>query len=113
MDRSLQPTRRSGRMTPATKQAGSAERNGALWGALPHDWAISEVQQVPTYEEAIRRVGPVAGRHVLEVGCGTGVFLRVASDHGAEVHGVDAAAPLVEIARARVPDADVRVGDMQ
>ena len=40
-------------ITPA---AGSAERWGALWGARPDDWAGNEAQQVPTYEEAIRRV---------------------------------------------------------
>lgn len=96
--------------TPAT---GSAERWGPLWGARPHDWAESEEQQEPTYLEAIRRVGIGPGRHVLEVGCGSGVFLRLAADRGAAVSGLDASEALVQLARARVPEADVRVGDMQ
>lgn len=99
-------------MTAATT-TGSAERHGPLWGARPEDWAVNEEQQLPTYEEALRRVGPVAGRRVLEVGCGSGVFLRAAVDRGAQVVGVDASETLVALARARVPEADVRVGDMQ
>ena len=36
--------------------SGSAERWGPLWGARPMDWALSEDQQTPTYEEALRHV---------------------------------------------------------
>jgi SAM-dependent methyltransferase len=100
-------------MASATTPRGSAERNGKLWGAHAADWALNEVRQVPTYEEAIARVGLEPGQRVLEVGCGTGVFLGVAAEHGAEVHGLDASAPLLDIARRRVPEADLRVGDMQ
>jgi SAM-dependent methyltransferase len=100
-------------MTTTTSASGSAERWGPLWGARPEDWAATEEQQVPTYEEAIRRVGVEAGQRVLEIGCGSGVFLRLAADRGAEVHGLDASEALVEIARRRVPEADVRLGDMQ
>jgi SAM-dependent methyltransferase len=92
---------------------GSAAQWGPLWGARAHDWAEDEEQQLPTYEAAIRRVGIGRGQHVLEVGCGSGVFLRAAVDRGAAVTGLDASDALVEIARARVPEADIRVGDMQ
>ena len=64
-------------------------------------------------QEAIRRVGIGAGQRVLELGCGSGVFLRLAGDRGAEVFGLDASEALVELARSRVPEADLRVGDMQ
>jgi SAM-dependent methyltransferase len=97
----------------ATTTTGSAQRHGPLWGARPEDWAVNEAQQLPTYEEAIRRVGLQAGQRVLEVGCGSGVFLRAAADRGAHVVGVDASETLAELARARVPEADVLVGDMQ
>jgi hypothetical protein len=55
---------------------GSATRWGPLWGARPGDWATSEDQQVPTYEEALRHVGLQAGEQVLDIGCGVGAFLR-------------------------------------
>ena len=93
--------------------SGSARRHGPLWGARAADWAASEDQQVPTYEVAIRRVGIAAGQAVLDVGCGTGVFLRLAADRGARVFGLDASEALLRIARERVPEADLRAGDMQ
>jgi SAM-dependent methyltransferase len=96
-----------------TATAGSAGRWGPLWGARPGEWAAIEEQQLPTYEEAIRRVGLTAGQRVLEVGCGTGVFLRAAADRGAEVVGLDASEALLELARDRVPEAELRLGDMQ
>jgi SAM-dependent methyltransferase len=97
----------------ATATAGSAGRWGPLWGARPAEWAAIEEQQLPTYEDAIRRVGLVAGQRVLEVGCGTGVFLRAAADRGAEVVGIDASEALLELAGARVPEAELHLGDMQ
>ena len=90
-----------------------ATKWGRAWGARPRDWEASELQQRPTYEEAIRRVGIREGHRVLEVGCGTGVFLRAAADRGAEVYGLDASEALLELARARVPEADLRLGDLE
>ena len=51
-----------------------------------------------------------AGERVLDVGCGSGVFLRAAADRGAERHGLDASEALLEIARERVPEAELRRG---
>ena len=96
-----------------TSRPGSAERWGPLWGARPADWAGNEEQQLPTYEEALRHVDIGTGQCVLEVGCGSGVFLRLAADRGATVFGLDASEALLAIARRRVPDADLRVGDLQ
>ena len=100
-------------MTATSAQTGSVERWGPRWGSRAADWAETEEQQLPTYEEAIRRVGIAAGDEVLEVGCGSGVFLRAAADRGARVTGLDASPALLERARARVPEADLRVGDLQ
>ena len=100
-------------MSTTTSTSSSAERNGAAWGARARDWGETEAHQVPTYEEAVRRAGIGAGQTVLDVGCGTGVALRVAADHGATVYGLDASEALLEIARERVPEADLRQGDLQ
>jgi SAM-dependent methyltransferase len=96
-----------------TTPTGSAERWGRAWGARPRDWAVSEEQQAPTYDTVADRVGLTAGQRVLEIGCGTGVFLRRAVDRGAKAFGLDASEALVELARSRVPEADIRVGEMQ
>jgi SAM-dependent methyltransferase len=99
---------------PATKQTpGSAEKWGPLWGARPRAWAEDEDQQVPTYEAAIRHVGITPGQRVLDVGCGTGVFLRLAAERGAVPFGLDASKALLEIARERVPQAELVAGEME
>jgi SAM-dependent methyltransferase len=93
--------------------SGSAERWGPLWGARPADWALSEDQQSPTYEEALRRVDLEPGQRVLDVGCGVGAFLCLVVDRGARAFGVDASEALLALARSRLPDADLRIGDME
>jgi SAM-dependent methyltransferase len=100
-------------MTSTVSATGSAQRHGPLWGARASDWAENEEQQIPAYEEVIRRVAIAPGDAVLDIGCGSGVFLRLAADRGTRVSGLDAAEALIELARVRVPEADLRVGEMQ
>lgn len=47
---------------------------------------------------------------MLDIGCGSGEFHRLAADCGAEVSGIDAATGMIEVARRLVLDADLRVG---
>src|SRR3954462_2262526 len=91
----------------------SARMWGSLWGDRPDAWAVSEEQQTPVYDAALRHVDAGPGVRVLDVGCGTGVFLRMCADRGASVSGWAGPAGLLEIARERVPEADVRLGDLQ
>jgi SAM-dependent methyltransferase len=100
-------------MTEAAERIGSAERWGPLWGARPADWALSEDQQTPTYEAALARVDLQPGQSVLDIGSGVGAFLRLVAERGACSFGLDASPALLEVARARLPDADLRVGDME
>jgi SAM-dependent methyltransferase len=97
----------------ATAHAGSSTRWGPLWGARPADWALSEDQQGPTYEAALERTGLQAGARVLDVGCGVGAFLRIVAERGGLPSGIDASEELIALARSRVPDADLRVGEME
>jgi SAM-dependent methyltransferase len=99
--------------TPTTGASRSADRWGPLWGARPADWALSEDQQSPTYEAALRRVAPKPGQVVLDIGCGVGAFLRLVADRGARAFGLDASEALLEVARTRLADADLRLGDME
>jgi SAM-dependent methyltransferase len=94
--------------TPTT-----AEHNGHAWGLRARDWSETESQMRPSYERAIKRAGLRAGQTVLDAGCGSGAFLRAAADHGAVVSGIDASEALLAIARERVPDADLSLGDLQ
>ena len=91
----------------------SAEHNGHAWGLRARDWSETESQMRPSYELAIKRVGLRAGQTVLDAGCGSGAFLRAAADNGTVVSGIDASEALLAIARERVPDADLSLGDLQ
>src|SRR6266508_2438846 len=100
-------------MSHATVSSGSATRWGPLWGARPADWALSEDQQLPTYEAALERTGLEPGWRVLDVGCGAGAFLRLVAERGGVPHGIDASEALITFARARLSHADLRVGEME
>src|SRR5215207_5275679 len=97
----------------AAEVSGSAKRWGPLWGARASEWALSEDQESPTYEEALRRVHLEPGQHVLDIGCGVGAFLRLIADRGARAFGLDASEALLEVARTRLADADLRLGAME
>jgi magnesium-protoporphyrin O-methyltransferase len=62
--------------------------------------------------------GELAGRRLLDAGCGTGAFSVAAATRGAEVLAIDLSPTLVNLARERVPAQlgegriDFRTGDM-
>ncbi len=58
------------------------------------------------------RLGVGAGTRHLDVACGSGFAANIAHRRGATVSGLDASEDLIDIARARTPDGDFRVGDM-
>lgn len=105
-------------MTESTSTlTGSAAAQADLWGERARDWAdVLEGWSgwgVPLYRHVLQRVPAGNGSSLLDVGCGAGRFCRMAADRGAQIAGIDATGPLVEIARERVPDGDLRVGDME
>jgi SAM-dependent methyltransferase len=53
------------------------------------------------------------GDRVLDIGCGSGEFARLASSRGARVSGIDAAEGMLAIARRNAPDADLRLRSME
>lgn len=92
---------------------GTAEIQGELWGTDARAWAAQEDRQLPIYAEVAERITLGPAHDVLEVGCASGGFLRLAADRGARVSGLDASVALIALARERVPEADLRVGDLQ
>lgn len=86
---------------------------GEAWGHAAADWACLYEHYATAVITAIHRrtdVGP--GTELLDVACGAGLALVHAAAAGATVHGIDAAPPLVDIARDRLPGVDLRVGSM-
>lgn len=93
---------------------GSATVQGKLWGRAPRDWAEGQEPQMrPLYEATIAALAPGPGTRLLDAGCGSGLALQLAAASGATVSGLDATPELLAIARERLPEADLRVGDLE
>ncbi len=98
----------------ATEQKSSSAANGKFWGAAAADWAaIQERTCRPVYIAAFDRVGLKPGMNYLDVGCGAGMAAQLAAERGADVSGLDAAENLLTIARARLPEGDFRLGELE
>ena len=86
---------------------------GRGWGAQATDWAyLFEPYARPANDLLFDRLGVGAGTRLLDVACGSGLAANAAARRGATVSGLDAASALIDIAMARTPEADFRVGDM-
>ncbi len=83
------------------------------WGRQAVDFAtLSEPGNCREYVALHRHVGVGAGVRLLDIACGAGLAVELAAAQGALCSGIDASARLIDIARDRLPDADLRVGDM-
>ena len=93
---------------------GTAAIQGELWGAKARDWAeVQEPAWRPVFENVMTLVGVGRGKRLLDVGCGAGGLLSLARERGAAVAGLDASEALAAIARQRLPDASIEVGEME
>lgn len=99
--------------TTGTPARGDWREAGRGWGARATDWAyLFEPYARPANHLLLDELGIGAGTRHLDVACGSGLAANIAAGRGASVSGIDAAAPLIDIARARTPDGDLRVDDM-
>jgi SAM-dependent methyltransferase len=86
---------------------------GDAWGRRALDWAcLFEHYATDAIFAIFDLIGVGDDTEYLDIACGSGLALRYAEGRGARVSGLDAAAPLVDIARVRLPHGDVRVGTM-
>ena len=83
------------------------------WGRRAVDFAtLSEPANCREYVALHQHLDVRAGDRLLDVACGAGLAVELAAARGARCAGIDASPRLVEIARDRSPQADLRVGDM-
>lgn len=93
---------------------GNASVQGHLWGAKPRDFAMYlEQLSLPLFGAALDAARVTSGTHLLDAGCGAGLLPLLASLRGAHVSALDASPALLAIARERLPEADIREGDLE
>lgn len=96
------PDRPSGAPVRATEKGTPTDWGGvAEWYDSVVGDEGSEFHQKVIFPGVFKLLDVAPGRKVLDVACGQGAFCRALAERGAEVTGVDAAAELIELARAR------------
>jgi SAM-dependent methyltransferase len=84
-----------------------------LWSSDPEGWArYAEGHNRPLFDAVLDAAQVGSGTRLLDVGCGAGMTLQLAAERGAVVAGLDVSEGLLAIARRRLPDADLRVGEI-
>ena len=68
--------------------------------------------QASAFEDALVHVGPLRGKQVLEIGCGSGRWSRLLAERGAEVLAVDLSPELIDRNRREIPDVRFEVADV-
>jgi uncharacterized peroxidase-related enzyme len=84
------------------------------WGRRAVDFAtLREPSNCREYVALHHHLGIGPGDRLLDVACGAGLAVELATVVGAACSGIDASPHLIAVARDRNPQADLRVGDMQ
>lgn len=93
---------------------GSAAVQGMLWGGSARDWAeLQEPTGRPIWRDVLAQLAVGAGAEVLDAGCGAGGACVEALAMGFRPTGVDASAPLLQIARSRMPGVRFEEADLE
>lgn len=65
------------------------------------------IERDPIMPQFLMLLGDVSGLSVLDAGCGEGYLARILAGRGANVIGIDLAAHLIQIARAKDPEGEI------
>ena len=93
---------------------GSQAMQGKLWGQRPKDW--SEVQEktgLAGYDFVLNYLSLPPSTKLLDVGCGSGYFCKLAADRQIDVTGMDATPELIAEAKKRISGTKFLVGEME
>jgi SAM-dependent methyltransferase len=97
----------------AARPSSDWQEAGQAWGTRAADWAyLFEPYARAANELLFTKLSVAGGTRLLDIACGSGLAAQHAWRRGAVVTGLDASAALINIARARTPSAEFRVGDM-
>jgi SAM-dependent methyltransferase len=99
--------RTAGSLSPA------AQLQQGLWGSDPDGWArFAEAHNQPLFQAILDATNTGPGTRLLDLGCGTGLLLTLAQARGATVTGLDVTPGLLQVARDRLPTAELWLADI-
>lgn len=99
--------------TPASPAASADNDYDTFGEAYAAENETSLINAHYTRPAILDLAGDVAGRQILDAGCGAGPLFAALRDRGADVSGFDLSTTMVELARRRLgQDADLRVADI-
>jgi SAM-dependent methyltransferase len=91
------------------------QRQSVMWGDGPYQRITETISDI--HDLVIERLSPQAGDRWLDLACGTGAIAERAAAAGADVTAVDLAPVLIETAKERAAERqlriDYRVGDVE
>lgn len=99
--------------TVAAAKAHEQERVRGWFDAMYRRRGIRYLRPATAYPIYMQVLGVQAGQTLLDVGCGPGLLLEAALGRGVIASGVDLSSTAIEIAKARVPEATVCVGNAE
>ncbi len=93
----------------------AARKQGELWGIEAHAWATIQERTAPRlWRFVLDSLNVATQMRLLDAGCGSGGASVMASRfYGAIVSGCDLSEALLAIARKRLPQADLRIGELE
>jgi SAM-dependent methyltransferase len=91
-----------------------ARKQGSLWGIEARDWREIQERKSPALWRPVLDLARVdAGTRMLDAGCGAGGASVMARERGAIVSGCDISESMLDIARERLPGADLRLAELE
>lgn len=90
------------------------ETQGKLWSTAPADWAkFLEPTFIPLYRAVLPKLSLNEKTILLDAGCGSGLFLNMASSTGTKIYGIDAAPGLLGVTKQRIPEGTFMLEDLE
>jgi len=97
--------------------SGFEDSSTVSWDAVVEDWAAhadsNDYHNDFLKPITLQLLGDVAGKRLLDLGCGEGSYARALAQLGATVVGIDSSERLIRIARDRTEDVSLRVAEFR
>jgi len=91
-------------------QSFESERIRRYYDQVYHAGAVSTVKIARHHRQLAARLGPWDGRRILDIACGSGMWLRAVAALGAKPTGVDISKVALDVCRKELPDAALHCG---